>query len=253
MSTIKEKMYFNFNGRNSSDFGILAVDLGSSLYEEVFAPSRTINQTQTASGRNIFHNIQEDLRTYDLNLAFETGFDEALIDDIVRWLFLDYYKPLYFEGLQDRVMFAIIAGDSSLVHNGMNEGYFTVTIQTNSPYLFSQVKTQSKTITTTGTIPIVNRGHLDVYPELSIKKVGDGDLTIKIDGRSVKITNLKNNENIYIDTLREIIQTDLTATYRYGNIVSGELEDLFVGMGNKEYVVTGSSVIAYRFREKYRV
>lgn len=252
MSTIKEQFYFNFDGKESRQFNILAVDIGSNLYEEMLAPTRTVNQTQTSKGRIIFHSVQEEIRTFDLNLAFEEGFDEELIDDIARWLFVDYYRPLYFEGQEDRVMFAMIVGDSSIIHNGLQQGYFTITIQTNSPYLFSRLKTNTKTITNTGTIPISNNGHLDVHPELSIKKVGDGDLTIGIDGRNVKIINLKNGENIYIDTLREIIETDIVATYRYNNIVSGELEDLFVGYGNKEYKITGSCIFDYRFRERYR-
>lgn len=253
MSTIKEKFYFSFDGQESRQFNILAVDLGSSLYEEIFNPSRTINQTQTASGRIIFHNVQEELRSFDLNLAFETGFDDGLLSDINKWLFTDYYKPLYFEGMEDRVMFAMISGDSNLIHNGMNEGYFTVTVQTNSPYLYSQLKTQNKTITTSDTISVVNNGQLDAYPELSIKKVGDGDLTIGVGGRNVKITNLKNGEELYIDVLREIIETSIIGQYRYNNIVSGELEDLYLSVGDNTYTVTGSAEVSYRFRERYRI
>lgn len=254
MATIKEKFYFNFDGENSEDFNIIAVDFGSGLYEEMFAPSRTINETETSKrNRTIFHDVKEERRTFDLNLAFENGFSGESIDDLVRWLFKDYYRPLYFEGQQDRVMFAMISGDSTIAHNGLEQGYFTVTVQTNSPYRFSRERTGTQPITGSGTMTLQNNGHLEVHPEFSIKKNGDGDLVIGVDGRNVQIVNLTNGEELYIDTLREIIKTDVIGEYRYENIRAGELEDLALGVGEKEYTITGSCEISYRYREAYRV
>ena len=257
MATIKEEFYFNFDGVNSKDFNLLAVDLGSGLYEEILAPSRTINQTETNNKRrrtrNIFHNIQEGTRSFELNLAFEEGYTEESLDEIVRWLFKDYYKPLYFENKENRVMFAMISGDSTIVHNGLNQGYFTVTVETNSPYLFSQLKTGGRTITNTGVLTLENDGHLPVFPEFSIKKNGNGDLRFDTQDGNVLIVNLTNGEELYIDTMRGIIETDVLGEYRYDNIRAGELEDLFLGVGNKEYAITGSCRIDYRYREAYRV
>lgn len=253
MATFKEEIYFSYDGVSSRDFGLIAVDLGSGLFEEDLGPSRSIVKTETAKGnKTIFHGIKEESRNLSLTLAFEEGFDDALIDDIVRWLFKGYYKPLIFEKNPNRIMFAMLEGSSQIIHNGIEQGYFTINLDTNSPYIFSEEKTNTKTITTSGVLAVTNQGHLDAYPELSIKKVGAGDLTIGIDGRNVKITNLDNNEDIYIDTEREIIETSKLGAYRYDSIVAGELEDLHVGYGVKEYVITGSCQISYRFREMYR-
>ena len=254
MATIKEEFYFTFDGINSEDLGLMAVDLSGGLYEEIFGATRTVEETQTMKRpTRIFHGIKEEPRAFDLNLAFEEGYTDESIDEVARWLFKDYYRPLFFNNKQDRMMFAIISGDSSISHNGLQQGYITVSVQTNSPYLFSQEKTGSKRITTSGSLVLSNAGHLDTYPEFSIDKVGNGDLQITVDGRTVLITNLKDGESIYINTLKGIIKTDIIGEYRYNNIMAGDLEDLFLGIGNKEYVINGGATISHRYREMYRV
>ena len=171
------------------------------------------------------------------------------INDVINWLFKDYYKPLYFEGQEDRVVFAMISGESNIIHNGMNQGYFTVTVQTNSPYRFSRLRTGSNS---GNSMTLVNRGHETVYPEFSIKKVGSGDLRMQVDGRSVLITNLNDGEELYIDTLRDKIITDIVGEYRYDNVTLGELSDLFLDVGNKVYTITGGANVTYRYREAYK-
>lgn len=253
MGTIKDKFYFVFDGKNSKDFGILNAELSTGMYEESFGPSREIVETEVV-GRDapIFHGINDIKEPFDLNLIFEDDFDNEKLDDIQRWLFKDYYKPLYFEGNEDRIMYVTIIGDPSLIHNGLEQGYFTVTVHPKTPYKVSQIKTETVTVDAQGSIQISNYGHKDAYPELSIEKIGNGDLIIGIDGRNVKIINLTDGESIYIDTLREIIETDIVGEYRYDNITAGELEDLYVGYGDKAYNITGSCIFSYRFREKYR-
>lgn len=263
MTTTKDKLYFNFDGVNSEEFGIASVELGTGLYEETMVSARAINETQPKKRhQSIFHGITKDNRVFELNLAFENGFNKEKINDIINWLFKDYYKPLYFEGQEDRVVFAIMSGDSNIIHNGVNQGYFTVTVQTNSPYRFSQVIERGST--TTGeswsdnpssnridSMVLKNEGHIPVYPEFSIRKIGNGDLTIKVDGRSVLIVNLTDGENIFIDSMRGKIITDVPGQYRYENIRAGELEDLFLDIGDKEYIITGDAEISCRYREAY--
>lgn len=250
MATIKDELYLNYDGVNSKDFGLIAVELGSGLYEETLVTNRTINETKPAKRQqSIFHNITEENRTFPLNLAFEDSFDEEKINDVINWLFKEYYRPLYFEGQEDRVVFAMISGESNIIHNGMNQGYFTVTVQTNSPYRFSRLRTGSNS---GNSMTLVNNGHETVYPEFSIKKVGSGDLRIQVDGRSVLITNLNDGEELYIDTLRDKIITDVVGEYRYDNVTLGELSDLFLDVGSKVYTITGGANITYRYREAYK-
>src|SRR5699024_12763765 len=118
-----------------------------------------------------FHNITEDNRTFPLNLAFEDSFDEEKINDVINWLFKEYYRPLYFEGQEARVVFAMISGESNIIHNGMNQGYFTVTVQTNSPYRFSGSRTGSNS---GNSMNLVHSAHKTLNAESSIIEVGGG-------------------------------------------------------------------------------
>lgn len=250
MPTIKDKLYFNFDGTDSRDYGLIAVELGSGLYEETMTANRNINETKPNERlRTIFHGITEENRTFSLNLAFEKGFDEEAIEDIVDWLFKDYYKPLYFEGQEDRVVFAMISGESTLIHNGINQGYFTVEIQTNSPYRFSD---EINGRISGDKLTMVNNGHKIVYPELSITKIGDGDLKFEVEDRVVLIINLSDGEEIYIDTLRDKIVTNIIGEYRYDNVTIGDLSDLYLNIGTVVYTVTGGADINYRYREAYK-
>lgn len=251
MPTIKDKLYFNYNGVSSRELGLTAVDLGSGLYEEDFVASRTIEETKP-SGRatSIFHGITEEDRSFDLTLAFDNGFTEDKLESIMKWIFTDYYKPLYFEENSERIVFAMITGDSRIVHNGLQEGYFTVSVKTNSPYTYSDIK--KKNFSQTSPVTIVNNGHRESYPIIDIKKVGDGDLKIKVRDYNVLITNLKNGENIQIDTLRGKIITDIVGQYRYDNVTIGELEDLMLEEGRQTYSVEGGANIVLTYREVYK-
>lgn len=251
MPTIKDKLYFNYNGVSSKDFGLTAVDLGSGLYEEDFIASRTIEETKP-SGRatSIFHGISEEDRVFDLTLAFDRGFTEDKLESIMDWIFEDYYKPLYFENNSDRVVFAMMTGDSKIVHNGLQEGYFTVSVKTNSPYVYSDIK--EKSFSESNPVTILNNGHKETYPIINIEKIGDGDLKINVGGYNILVTNLKNGEKIEIDTLRGKIVTDIVGQYRYDNVVIGELEDLLLERGSQTYSVTGGANISLKYREIYK-
>lgn len=250
MSTIKDKINFNFNGKDSKDFGLMAVSLSTGMYEEQLAPTRNIDETKSSKrDTSIFHGIEEEDREFDLEIAFEDSFDETKINDVVAWLFTDYYKPLYFEGQENKISFSMISGSSSIIHNGMGRGYFTVSVKTNSPYKYSQMIEASNTEPLV--IDLKNDGHKDVYPEISIKKLGVGDIKINANGKNVLIVNLENQEELYIDTLREKIVTDVIGTYRYDNIKAGELEDLIVKVGGTKYTIEGDAEIKCRYREKF--
>lgn len=251
MTTIKDKLYFNYDGVESKSFKLTSVGLGSGLYEEDFIAPRTIEETKP-SGRDtsIFHGVSEEDRVFDLNLAFDDGFTEAKLNSISEWIFKDYYRPLYFEGRNDRVMFAMMTGDSKIVHNGLEQGYFTVSVKTNSPYIYSDIKT--KKFNRSKSVSIVNNGHKVTYPMFKIKKIGDGDLTIDVSGYKVRIINLKNGETLSIDTMREKITTDLIGQYRYDNVTIGEIGDLALEKGTQTYKVTGEAEIECNYREIFR-
>lgn len=248
MSTIKDKLHFNYNNKSSEEFGLIAINLDNGMYSEMFMPTRSINETKP-EGRDvpIFHGITTEKREFQLTLAFEKGFHKDMIAGIVDWLFTEQYKPLYFEGGLDRIMFSIVSGDSSLVHDGMNNGYFTVNVETNSSYKYSRIIEHK--IGDRKRYSISNRGHKEVFPEYEFKKIGKGDIKFKMNGKNVLIINLEDGESIKIDSLREIIETDIPGAYRYNNITAGELEDLYLKKGLSKIEIEGDADISLKYRE----
>lgn len=250
MVAIKDKLRFSYNGKSSEDFGLVAISLDSGMYEEVFVPSISVNETRPVDRDvPILHGVTREKRSFPLILAFEKDFNSDLLGGIIEWLFQDSYKPLYFEGGTDRIMFSMITGESSLTHNGLNQGYFTVNVETNSAYRYS--RKIKRVIGTEKTFRINNRGHKEVYPKYHIEKIGAGDLKIGVNGKNVLITNLEDKEIIKIDSLREIIETDIPGVYRYNNIKAGELEDLYLDKGLTEIKITGEANITTEHREIY--
>lgn len=267
MSTIKDKFYFNFNGISSKTFNLLHISLDGSMFEETLVAGREINETKIAGNdKPSFNRLELSPREFDLNLAFETVFTDTQIDKIVRWLFTDYYKPLYFEGDESKVMYCIPVGDPTLVHNGLKQGYFTLRMRCNSPFLYSPIVISELLDLTEmdKTVILSNRGHKKLYPEISIQKIGDGDITIvnKTDGSNTsipqygevfnghffEIKQLTNMENIYINCEKEIIQTDVLGVYRYNNVF-GEYPRLLFGENTLE--IKGRCKVQFRYQEIY--
>lgn len=251
MVTIKDKLFFNYDGVSSEDFGLTVVNMESGMYEEVLTTDRTIEETKP-SGRDtsIFHKISKKNRSFSLSLAFDKGFNEERLLMITDWLVSDYYKPLYFESIRNRVVFAMVTGEIKIVHNGFNEGYLLVDMKTNSPYVYSN---EIIGYGEGGSIMMMsNMGHKKTYPSFKIEKIGDGDLKIRVDDYNILISNLVNGEILKIDSLREIIETDLVGKYRYNNITIGELSDLALERGSHEYEIIGGAKIEYRYREIFK-
>lgn len=260
MATIKDKLYFNFNGVSSKTFGLVHVDLSNGMFEETLVATRTINETKQANNdQAIFNGLEYDPLSFELNLAFERGYTDQSIDNVVKWLFADYYKPLYFEGKEEKIYYCMPEGNSSIVHNGLKQGYIALTMRCKSSKLVSPLKifpTTEKVVPATGntTVVINNTGHESVYPEISFTKTGSvGEVTIKnsITNKTIKVKNLKVNESIYIDTFKEIVDTNAVNTYRYDD-VEGDLRWLELGLGSNTYTITGAGKIQFRYRLKYK-
>lgn len=254
MPTIKDKLDFKFGEIWASDFNLISVELGNNMFEEDFVASRDINETKiNGNNKPLFHGIENSPLEFELSIAFEKGFNEASIDEIVRWLFVDYYRPLIFEG-KDKVYKCLPTGDSKLVHNGLEQGYFTLTMRCDSSNIYSPTLTSlTKNIVGAGSVTLENDGHFDVYPEISILKRGLGTITIESlndNGSIFEVRDLTDLENIYINCEKEIIQTDVLGVYRYDKLI-GEFPRLL--FGQNEMKITGDCDIQFRYKNIYKV
>lgn len=254
MPTIKDKLHFTFGGVDSKTYGLINIVTDNGMYDETFIASRELNETKVrGNSRPMLHSIEDSPLEFEMTIAFENNFTEQSIDSIIRWLFVDYYRPLHFEGDEGKVFMAIAIGSPQIIHNGLNQGYFTLSMRCDSSKVYSpMVTTPLATVGTTQTITINSNSHFDIYPEISFKKVGAGHVTIESldDGGNIfEVRDLTNMEDIYVNCSKEIIQTDLLGTYRYDKIV-GEFPKLVYGANRMK--ITGACEIQFRYKNQYR-
>lgn len=256
MPTIKEKLYFNYDGMWSDSFGLINVSLDGGMFDETLIASRELSEIKIRGNSNpLFQGLESSPLEFEMTIAFEDGFDDNKLNDVIRWLFTDYYKPLYFAGQEDKIFYCIAVDESRIVHNGLNQGYFVLKMRCNSPFVYSPVMISEyydlsdgqKTI-----IELFNDGYGDLYPEISIEKIDVGNISIKNlfnDGEMLQINNLSNLEKIYINCKKEIVESDIIGVYRY-NETSGIFPRLSYGRNLLE--IEGKCRIQFRYQYKYR-
>lgn len=254
MPTIKDKIRFNYDGVWSDTYGLMHVVLDNGMFEEAFGSSRELVETEVkGSNKPLHHGFREAPLTFEMTIAFKDKWTDGDIDNIIRWLFQDRYKPLYFEGKEDRIFMATPVDQPAIVHNGLREGYFTIQMRCDSSNLYSpHITTPLTTVATSSTITINSNSHYDVFPEISIKKTGAGKVEIISldDGNSIfEVRDLTDQEDIYINCEKEIIETDIIGVYRYDKLI-GDFPRILHGVNR--FKVTGACQIQFRFKNKYR-
>lgn len=253
MALIGSELYFNFNGKSSKDFNLVVVHVGGGMFDDSLLASRTANVTRPR-GRNrvLLQGVEEEVLTFTLELGFKKDFTKEDVEKTVMWLRESQYRPLFFENQPDRVYNAMFVSDSRIIHNGLNQGYLTLNVETDSPHIFSPYKLTDKlTVVGNGTITIPNNGHEIVLPEISILKNGNGKITIvneTDDGNIFELSNLTNGEDLYLDCYRETIETDIVGVYHYSDYV-GHFPKLL--LGNNTFSITGDCEITFRYKEEY--
>lgn len=235
MNTIKDKINFTYNGKNTSEFGIINVSMDNGMFDETFIANRTVNsETVKDVRKSLFNGVTYENLSFELNLAFERGFTDELIDKVIAWLYeKEYYSKLQFEGL-DKFVYAMPNGESKIVHTGTGRGYIVISMITNSPYVFGNIVSVEKkanedsvNITLDGKInPEMN---IDLYP------LQDGTYSIVVNGYTLQISNLKANEVVTINPYEEDITSSLDNVYHYSDYL-GDLSKL--GLLQKENTIS---------------
>lgn len=180
------KEHFTYAGLNSLDMKIRSVSSTSGLYEEGFSAEREIVET-SISGRNpYFHKVEKKPYEFNLTLFFENELNENEIRAINKWLNPEYYQPFYFNDAPNKIYKCMPVGRIELSHNGMSQGYLTLTMRCDGAYAYSQE-------VNTDWYEIVNSGELTIYvdsdeviaPKIYIEKTNEAGL--------VSILNQTNN------------------------------------------------------------
>lgn len=251
---IRESEHFNYRGVKSTYFDIRNVAIDMGLYNEPIISNKTINEV-TIRGRKdpYFIETEEEPKMLQLRFVFMKSWDDILIDEIVRWLNVDYYQPLFFSEDVDRVFYALPVDGVELIHNGLKQGYVTLNMRCSSSKSFSHKKTtpiyETYKESKPKTIEIVNLGHYSMFPEIWIEKVSEGDITIhnRSNGNAeFRFKNIDIGEKLFVDCKNEIITTSKERTYRYDDFNDNYLELIY-----GKNLLTISNNIKIRFRYQY--
>lgn len=226
---MRESLHFTFNNISSEDMGVVIASPSGGLFQETFLPTRSINETSVkGKKKRYFKGVETDPLSFSLTFFIAEWRDRDNLRQIAKWLFQDYYKPLYFDTNPERIYYAIIDGDSSLIHNGCKDGYIELNIRCDSPYSYSPIQYASAS-SSDGQMMIFNEGDLTIKPKARIKKSpANGDIEIRntTTNQIIKFTNIQRDEEIFIDFENKEIVSSLQYLniYRFENFNNEWLE-----------------------------
>src|SRR5690606_24020937 len=122
----------------SVDMGLFNCNVDGGMFEEVFVASREIKEVTVAGNdKPYFQKVIYSPLEFNLTFAFEHYYDEKRIREVARWLCQEYYKPFFTVDNPNRIFYCMMKGDSKLVHNGLKQGYITLTMRCDSPYSYT--------------------------------------------------------------------------------------------------------------------
>lgn len=252
---IKSSICFSYDGKYSKDYGIYNININTDFYTEPYLPKRSIKEVTTRwNSKPYFQNIALEPLSFQLTFGFLDTWDDSKIREVARWLSPDYYKPLFFEEDIDRIFYCMPIDDINIIHNGLKQGYITLTFRCDSPYSYTRqyiTPLYDYSDNPNGSIlSISNNGDTLLYPEIWISKVGNGDVSIinQTNGNmEFKFTDLFDNEMVYVDNENQYIESSISDTLRYDNFNNNYLE-LVYGINN--LFVVGNCKLQFRYRFK---
>lgn len=249
-----ESISFCYDGRYSDEFNIFNVSIESGLYNEPFVASRKINEvTVKGNPSPYFQGIEYEPLSFNLSFAFDGDWNEGLIREVARWLTPSYYKPLWFVENPSRIYYCMPVNDPQLFHNGLKQGYITLTMRCDSAYAYSPFFTKTIDLSDNEgkvNIELTNGGDVKLYPEIWINKIGNGDFSIinlTNGDKKFSFKDLYNNETIYVNNERKYIESDVVNEYRFSNFNNTYLE-LVRGVNVLE--ITGKAKVNFRYQFK---
>lgn len=237
MFTIKDKLGFTYNGLHSADIGVVSVSMNSGMFEETLVANQTVND-QYLNGNKfaLYSGLTKEPLVFDLTLAFEKNYTDEQIDKLVAWLFdTEHFLPLQFDGT-DRVLYCMPDGSSNIVHTGARQGYVTVSMKTNSPFVFGVIQNES-TVVGANEISFELLGKTNPECKIEIDVKVSGSIDIVMNGVTVQINNLVKDETLTIYPDTEEIMSSVPNVYHYSDYV-GDLTNLRINKKENTFKVT---------------
>jgi len=254
---ISESLIFSYNNQLSSDYGVINCHVDTNgLYQEDFLSSTELKEITTRMSPKPYLVQKNPLpRTLNLTIAFEENFNEDKLRSVRRWLSQGEYKSMSFESIPDHIFYCTLVDSTPLLHTGNNQGYINCIFRCSDPYIYTpqylSVLYDLSLNPTEGTpIQFINSGDLPCQPELSLLKIGNGDIFIVNNsnrGKTFSLTSLLDNEDLFIDNENEEITSSIPDTYRINNL-TGDFLSLPRGINN--LVCFGNCKIQFRYQFK---
>lgn len=216
-----ESESFCYDNIHSDDMGVRVVNSNSGLFKENFLSNRVIIEKEVP-GRNTpyFKGITRKPLSFPMTIFIEDWEKRDNLSMIARWFNQEEYKPLWFGNNPNKRVYALVEGSSDLLHNGCKDGYFTINIRCDSPFLHSRELSYKREIYGTAVDRINNAGDMTFKPFITIKKKGDGDVIIQTFMNQKQLCNmyikdLLDGEIIEIDCAEESIRSNHQSSGRY--------------------------------------
>ncbi|MFS0657343.1 phage tail protein [Niallia alba] len=216
--------------------------------------NRTINEmTIRGHDKPYFFELTKEPLSFQLKFYFEDSWDDNLIHEVIKWLNVDYYQPLSFSENLDKVYYCMPVDSPELIHNGLKQGYISLNMRCDSPYVYGRQSTTKwyECKDTPITFEVLNKGHEDIYPFIYIQKIDFGNVTITNLSKANSVTSfqsLSHNEKLLVNGENHIIESDIPNVYRYDNFNDFYLP-LYVG--NNRIQVSGKCKIKFQYRYKF--
>lgn len=243
---------FSFDEKTSDMmYGLQIVHVdSSSLLEQNFGVSRkTVTEKVKGKDKIYSYGVENNVLTFELEF-FKEGiwtYEERV--NITKWFFVDKYCDLEVEDFP--LIFKCKATKGNFYNNYNNQGYVKIEFECNSPYAYSPIQVAIFDLsnnTTTQIITIENKSNvLEIYkPELQIEM--KGSTSVKLEnltnsGKIFEITELNNNEVIYVNNETEKVYSVLSQT-RFNNITNKRFFELVYG--KNQIKITGKCKIIVR-------
>lgn len=242
---------FNFDGRNSSEFGLSVVRMNTGLVSSPFTGSKNINEEASTTKRKpLFRGVEQQPLTFEVTFSLEDkAFTQERRYEIARWLCRNEYKEIWFSDMPSRVFKVIMTNQSDLMLDGSLKGYFTATFRADAGYGYTPIRISTFDSTSNGQLEfeVKNESNvMDVYkPEFTIIAKESGDFKIKNLSNEHKETifyNIEENEEIYVDNFRKTL---ISSKYRFmlGSFNKQWLELVY---GVNTIQVSGKMIIQFR-------
>jgi phage-related protein len=248
---MKEALYFVYNGVNSQDLGVTQVQVNNTdMYHEQFMGDITIQEVQIRH-RHIpyFQGIVRAPLQFDLTMAFDQNIVPNCVELIAQTFYVDDYKPFYLANDPNRIWYCMPTGSSTITHDGCGRGYISLTMRCDSPYAYRP--TFVSEVFSTSTFSVNNTGDIPVAPEIWIKKIGDGDVSITnlTTNQIFAFSDLLDGEMVYVDNEAEYIESSLQPSniYRYNNFNDNYM---VLAVGKNDFSVEGDCTVQFRINAR---